>query len=526
MEVESSNFSLDDLKQQWHDEVVVPSTGGNKVVDTRVLKAQAGHFIDRWQAQKGGDHIAGFFYLRDWMGNESEKLKGRRAKLATYVFNTLKGDIAKDRTPKGDQDDDVYNPTVDEKFESRLNQSYAAAYLNRENGASIFESIRKTARHVFKYQRYALRMDPNSALNETFNLMFGDTVYERNGGENTPNGLGLWHSKDMLNKYNLTLGDLEEYKINTWFQLTKGEVRGKPAKLFLGRDVDTSLPLHEVARGIVKGGESGASVWWTIVNDTETGNYRVVMARKSPASADLDIAAKNMATAYSVTPGIEIVGNAYYDDGEGKKAIVLTPDEYMRGIAEYIAYDHLNQHMDFWDTNFGIEYFDKKPHPATAGAPNPIGAMASLKVWAEDKGLLTPGPDVSRRRVKHYYDKFGPDSAHYNNPDKARAWTLWAFGSPSYDDSRTGWGTDLSDPGKLEMDLVWIPIWKSIQELETLVGRNATRDEIHNIYKMRRQEMFKGPTDPGLERAFNAYDLMLTVPVKTGETPAPVIYRN
>ena len=45
-------------------------------------------------------------------------------------------------------------------------------------------------------------------------LMFGDTVYERNGGENTPNGLGLWHSKDMLNKYNLTLGDLEEYKID------------------------------------------------------------------------------------------------------------------------------------------------------------------------------------------------------------------------------------------------------------------------------------------------------------------------
>ena len=521
----SRTLTLEDLENMWIDKVESRSidkigADGEKFFDSETLFHMRKHFLDDWA--EDGDHLPGFFFLRDWRGQGSESIKKRRQKLVRQVFNPLPGQKPKDFRPKVDIQNDGYHKDVKEKFDAAFAGSYAAAYLNRTDGAEIYEMLRKTAWHVYNYQVYNGTEDVNDALKATFSLMFGDTYLERNGGINNPNGLGLWHDKEKMGKYGLTASDLEEYKINTWFQLTKEEVSGKKGKLYLGKNIDDSLPLHQVVQHIING---GGSVWWAIINDTETGDYRVVMAQKTPEEADLEIAAKNMAQDFSSVPGIKILDNAYIDDGSGKRAITITPDQYMRGIAEFIAMDHLHQHMDLADSPLGdkgmisqlLGKLNIAPPSFVGNDPSAFNTTINdIKQAMAKAGWISPGPDISRERVKHYVENFGPGTDHYKSTPKA--WSLWD----------TGWGTDWSDPGKLEMDLVWMPIWNYIQELEGKgpPGTKASQDEVLDIYKMRRQEMFKGPSDPAIYDTFSAYHLYMTVPIEQDRPPDDIMYTD
>ena len=54
----------------------------------------------------------------------------------------------------------------------------------------------------------------------------------------------------------------------------------------------------------------------------------------------------------------------------------------------------------------------------------------------------------------------------------------------------------------------------------------ASQDEVLDIYKMRRQEMFKGPSDPAIYDTFSAYHLYMTVPIDQDRPPDDIIYTD
>ena len=97
-------------------------------------------------------------------------------------------------------------------------------------------------------------------------------------------------------------------------------------------------------------------------------------------------------------------------------------------------------------------------------------------------------------------DKLGPGTEHYKNTTKT--WT-------PYD---TGFGTDLGNPGRLEIDLFYKPLWDDIQTFESAKRRSGkgeakvTQDELLGLARQRYRGMFKGRGTYGLRRAFSMYD--------------------
>ena len=151
----SKTFTLEDLENMWIDKVEGPSIdekNGEKYLHAETLSHMKKHFLDDWAEQ--GNHMPGFFFLRDWRGKGSTAINKRRRELVKQVFNTLPGEKPKDFRPKVDIQNDSYHKNVKEKFDAAFGGSYAAAYLNRTDGPEIFEKLKKTASHVFNYQTY------------------------------------------------------------------------------------------------------------------------------------------------------------------------------------------------------------------------------------------------------------------------------------------------------------------------------------------------------------------------------------
>jgi hypothetical protein len=130
-----------------------------------------------------------------------------------------------------------------------------------------------------------------------------------------------------------------------------------------------------------------------------------------------------------------------------------------------------------------------------------------MKLMMEDMGLMTPGRDMSRKRVKHYYDKYGPKSELYGKDEqKGLASNLLGFGH------------DFSDPKQVEMDLVWIPLWDMIQEWEINANKKkevegkpsqyieAPEAVVASLFEQRRREMFTGRIGTKERRVFSVYD--------------------
>tara|TARA_Y100001963_G_C6759426_1_gene438652 strand:- start:127 stop:1698 length:1572 start_codon:yes stop_codon:yes gene_type:complete len=485
MDIYPTDVSLETLTTDYNNLVLANATEtdlqGNPTLNEKVLEKQFGYFIDD-MANKIGSHAPGFFRLRGWK-DDTEKNHARIRK----VFTRAEGDIGIDFNQKTGP-----GQSIKDRFSAAIHGSYASTYKFLVNGDEIFEDVKKTAWHVFK-QYYNDNHNVDDALGETMTLLFGDTVLERNGGIEFPNGVGLWHDRQMMGEYGLTLNEMEEYKINVYYHLIKNTLGGKNVTLQFTKDDPSKSDTgkwSEVAKGIVDG---GGSVWWGVINDVYTDGYRVVMlAQRGDPDASIEDAGRNMyVTPQSQRPSVEIIGNGYYNDGTGPKPIKLTKEQYFKAIAEAPAAEMLNSNMDWWDNQHWLFNRDKNRKYGEPGG-------AILMRGAEDAGWFTqPGPDMSRKRIEHYIKKRGPGTKHYD--ETPRAWSF--FG--------TGFGLDWSKPGKLEMDLLWIPLWKDIQELEGKAppGTRVTQDELRTLFRNRYRSMFKGRHDPGLRRTFSLYDM-------------------
>ena len=77
----SRTLTLEDLENMWIDKVEGPSidkigADGEKFFHSETLFHMRKHFLDDWA--EDGDHLPGFFFLRDWRGQGSESIKKRR----------------------------------------------------------------------------------------------------------------------------------------------------------------------------------------------------------------------------------------------------------------------------------------------------------------------------------------------------------------------------------------------------------------------------------------------------------------
>jgi len=487
------DITVQELVDEHREEVIQPSTQEDGEILQEVYDSQMGYFIEK----KAGlaDHFPGFYYLRGWK-DDTETNHKRIQK----IFTPLEGDVAKfwseDKTK-----------SLKDQFKAAMHGSYASAYRLLTNGNQIYDDLEKTAWHVFKQYHYD-NLNATEALQETFQLLFGDTVLERNGGIEFPNGIGLWHDKKMMNNYKLTLNEMEEYKINVYHHLIKNVIGGKNITLqFEGHGIDKTKGWDQVAKGIVEG---GGSVWWGVVNDVYNDGYRVVlMAQRGDPDAPSEAFGRHMfQTPGSQLPSVEILGDGFYNDGTGVKPIRLTKKQYFDAIAEAPAADMLDSHSDFWDSQHWLFNQNKWDTDKWLGGDRPnypprpmstiAGTLVNLELKAEEAGFmgLKPGPDMSRKRLKHYIDKYGPGTKHYK--DTPRAWSF--FG--------TGWGLDFSKPGRLEMDLLWIPLWNELREFEGKQHEyEINQEQIRALFRNRYRGMFKGRWDRNLKNTFSVYDM-------------------
>ena len=431
-----------------------------------------------------GKHIPGLFHLRGW----------RDDSMKTVVEDVMKfeeGGTGIDWNPEEGKD-----KTLKARFDAALDGSYASAYKYLKNGTQIYEDIGRTAWHIFQMQKTKNNTDVDTALKDTFSMMFGNTILERNGGVEFPNGVGLWHDREAMNNYGLTLNEMEDYKINVYHHLIKNlTAEGSNSTIQFESVINTDKHWDEVADGIVNG---GGSIFLTVINDVYTDGYRVVVAAQGgDMDASPEVAGQHMfVNAYSKKPSIRIIGNAYVNDGTGAKPIRLTKDQYFNAIGEASAAEYLDANLDFWDRTY---FLYNKNKTIKTGAPwNQV--TGTFNALAE-RGFLgmRPGPDMSRERVEYWNEKFGPGTENYKNKPRA---TRWFFD--------TTFGLDWADPGKLEMDLLWIPLWNDIKEFEAKKsdGKHVTDDELETLFRNKYRSMFKGRNDLNLRNTFSVYDML------------------
>ena len=481
--------TIDALLADSNHLIAVSTSDG--VLNDEIYDAQFNYMIENWEAE--GKHLPGFFHLRGW----NENTPRNRARIKK-VFSHTEGDIGISQIDINTEG----GKKLKDRFDAGLQGSYASVYKNLVGGARMFEDIKNTAWHVFKQYYNDGESNADIALQQTFTLLFGDTLLERNGGIEFPNGIGLWHDKGKMAEYNLTLQELEEYKVNVFYQLINHQRKGDKGQLQFQAHVDDNMHWDEVAQGIIDG---GGNIWWGVINDIKTDGYRIVlMAQRGDKEASLaEAAIRSYSTPGSKVPGIEILGDAYFNDGTGAKPIRLTKDQYFKAIAEAPAAEALYSSMDWWDRLFLLANKDRRLQKEIGYGRD--GGRPETWNILEEQGTIQPGPDLSRKRIKYYIDKYGEGTEHYSKTP--RAWSF--FG--------TGWGLDWSKPGKLEMDLVWIPLWNDIRELEKKTGgrpdsgkmeREITQDELVNLFRQRYRSMFKGRSDHGLQRMFSVYDML------------------
>ena len=235
---------------------------------------------------------------------------------------------------------------------------------------------------------------------------------------------------------------------------------------------------------------------------------------------------------YQANPNVEILANLMVKKSDDVNAawepLNISEDEQMLSFAEAEASEHLDAHMDPWDqwtfffnqtkktvSMFGIE----NPWPISLLPYIPSSNFwSNMKLMMEDMGLMTPGRDMSRKRVKHYIDKFGPGSELYGSDEQQ--------GLAS---NLLGLGRDISDPKQVDMDLVWIPIWDMIQDWEAAqrrAGQNIEAPDpiIAAFFNQRRREMFTGRVGTKERRVFSVYDAIQFKPYDHPHKQFPSTY--
>tara|TARA_R110000765_G_scaffold98066_1_gene184350 strand:+ start:1 stop:1548 length:1548 start_codon:yes stop_codon:yes gene_type:complete len=454
-------------------------------LDQRCYQMQKDRDVARYRNTEY-DHVAGYFHLRNIF--ETNGLKGDNTlRRLNEIFTPVTGGQGEAYDANKGIEGSM---NADDRFNAAFAGSYASIYRELiDNGDQVYEDLRKTAWHVYGKMQQK-KGEQTLALKETLNILFGDTVLERKGGVELPNGLGTWHDREEMNKRGITLDMIEDNKVNAFYHIYNkhgADLMFEPYK-----DMDKNW--DKVADEMLNG---GGNIWWTVINDVETDGYRVVMVGQR-GEADRDEASIDQG-GYSQMGGIKIIGDAYYDDGTGAKPIRLTKDEFFNSMGEAAAAEHANSQLDWWDSMHWWFNKTRRFDPKIVGVPT-FGGLVNFGLDLEDSGALTPGPDMSRKRIKYYMDKLGPGTQHYKTTTKT--WT-------PYD---TGFGTDFGNPGRLEIDLFYKPLWDDIQTFEAAKRRSGkgetevTSDELVRLARQRYRGMFKGRGTYGLRRAFSMYD--------------------
>tara|TARA_R100000458_G_C8278027_1_gene253832 strand:+ start:6267 stop:7880 length:1614 start_codon:yes stop_codon:yes gene_type:complete len=422
--------------------------------------------------EQGYGHARGYFYLKD-----AFKISRHNEKILNYVMPPpppSSHDIKKDPFTEEEWGD------LKQRFDLAMEGTYASAYKNMrvrgEHGSDVYQKIKDTAWHVVQRLAYdnnklGYSLNDTEALEDMLKMLFGDQMFLRNGGTEYPNGIGLTFDRGLVHEFGLDMNLINENMNVTFFKQIKDlkqflGPKGFSASLQIGQNLDHSKPWDIVLKDIHK---RGGNAWFAWRNNIEKGGFDLLLVQDTGTR-------------------IEEVDSIYLDDGTSVKPVHLTERKFLEAIAEPLAYDTLDSNLDTWDTL----YWFGKDAGRSGMAPFP-----SLGMIPES---LSPfKPDISRHRIKYYIDKFSKGTEKYKENDRT-----WSF----FD---TGFGKDFSDPGRLEMKLIWQPIWDDILQLEKGRNREARPDEIENIFRQRARELFRSRSDSRFRKYFSAHDVITLI---------------
>jgi len=466
----------------------------------------------------------GYFLLPDAF--ESNANNDARLRMLMLGGEGTKGTV----TVPDAKEDNAFTRTVDQKINLAMENSYPTIFrvYGTQRGNDMIDQSKKFLRYAVSQIGYTGMNQFNKALEGATKLLWGGYHLQKNGGYSNPNGIGTVYKKSKLKQYGLldNMDALETNQFNTWYRAFN--VHGKKLRFFLDPDFVGRNPtlnsstVSAVVDGIMK---NEGNIWMATINDLTHGGYRnVLVGQRGPAGADREDAMHYMHFSdFQSNPNVQVLANLYEqpeDPNAEWKPLNISEDEQMLALAEPEAYKHLNAHMDPWD-QWSFMFNQTKKVVSMFGIKNPwpislLPYIPSSNFWSntklmmEDMGLMTPGYDMSRKRVKHYIEKFGPGSELYGSEEQQGLAT-----------NLLGFGHDFSNPKQVEMDLVWIPIWDMIKEWEGRQRREGKMDEapdaiVASLFEQRRREMFSGRVGTKEKRVFSVYD---AVEFRGGQTP-------
>jgi len=418
------------------------------------------------------------------------------------------------------KEDGAFKRSYDQKINLAMENSYPAIFrvFGTQRGNDMIDQTKKFLEYTVSQIGYTGIQSLNKAIEGATKLLWGDYYLQKKGGYSNPNGIGTVYKRSKLKQYGLldNIDALETNQFNTWYRAFN--VHGKKLRFFLDPDFvgrNPTLNSSTVSAVVDEIMKNDGNIWIATINDLTLGGYRnVLMGQMGPAGADREDAMHYMNfSEFQSNPNVRVLANLYEqpeDPNAEWKPLNISEDEQMLALAEPEAYKHLDAHMDPWD-QWSFFFNQTKKTVSMLGIENPwpislLPYIPSSNFWSnaklmmEDMGLMTPGYDMSRKRVKHYIDKFGPGSELYGSKEQQGLAT-----------NLLGFGHDFSDPKQVEMDLVWIPVWDMIQEWEARQRREGKMDEapdaiIASLFEQRRREMFSGRVGTKEKRVFSVYD--------------------
>jgi hypothetical protein len=429
------------------------------------------------------------------------------------------------------KEDNAFQRSYDQKLNLAVMNNYPAIFraFGRDRSTEMIDSQKDLLKHVINQLGPIVGSEQmDHSINNASKMLWGKYFLHKNGGFSNPNGIGTVYRRSAMEKYGLNMDIIDENQFNTWYRAHN--VHGKQLRFTLDPEFKKRNPkmasstVEAVVDGIFK---NNGNIWIATINDLYNSNnnapsYRnILVAQRGDQDTDRGIAGNYLYnTPYTSQPSVQILANlmvAEDDPNATWKPLINTEEEQMLALAEAEASEHLDAHMDPWDQwTFFFNQNKKTVSMFGINNPWPVSLLpyvpgsnfwSNMKLMMEDMGLMTPGRDMSRKRVKHYYDKYGPKSELYGKDEqKGLASNLLGFGH------------DFSDPKQVEMDLVWIPLWDMIQEWEINANKKkevegkpsqyieAPEAVVASLFEQRRREMFTGRIGTKERRVFSVYD--------------------
>ena len=219
---------------------------------------------------------------------------------------------------------------------------------------------------------------------------------------------------------------------------------------------------------------------------------------------------------------IRIIGDVYGVDTIGNAVpVTFTQDNAITMMQARQAWQHANSQDDIVEGLLDISGIG-----GLWDGLDPISATARALEWAKEKMGLDPmqerdklfsmedGGDFGRAEFKWLYENYSKaawEKKYERKYSRREAANEDYKGFEGYSDrSVNAFGgrylTEIMDPGKVEMDLFYEPLWNEVMAYEKSKGREVTDQELYSIFQVVKRRLNGKPDFFGNDRGRTMFD--------------------